>query len=384
MVMFNLSSESCTKWIQYRAGKSVESYVMFFVVLLIFIFGLLGNFVLIIIILANKRMRTLPNFLIVNLAVGDTIFLLAHVLSTLPTYILSKFHADSTLCKLLTFTRNYTLGISIFTLMFLAIDRLRVIVCPLRRQLSPDQSRLFATTGVVGIWLTSTVLATPNAINSYIAKINISIENEGNQTICLFTEVCSSRADYHSYQEKIFQFWITFSAFFLIPFVVIGTCYTFIALYLMCHSRTPGNINSISTVQITSRKKLAKIVLGLIIIFLFCKLPEQIQKFWIIFYDVGFQFVQIMCEILTFVYPCLNPLTLCILSLSYRRQFISCIFRCKIDRGNDPRRNSTPLLTGQLIATTGHPLDQRLSICSNKIAKINNSSSYTKNCKRFF
>lgn len=120
----NVSVKNCTWSYPYYAENTLQNYVIFGVFILIFLCGLFGNLMLIAIIIINRRMRTLPNFLIANLAVGDTIFLVAHILSTLPMYVLSTFHADISLCKLNHFTRQYTVGISMFTLMFLAIDRL--------------------------------------------------------------------------------------------------------------------------------------------------------------------------------------------------------------------------------------------------------------------
>ena len=119
----NDSNISCSVLHPYIADISFENYVYFSILCLIFILGLLGNIILIFIIITRKRMRTLPNFLIINLAIGDSIFLVAHALSTLPMYVFSKFHANNALCKLDGFSRYFTLGISIFTLMFLAIDR---------------------------------------------------------------------------------------------------------------------------------------------------------------------------------------------------------------------------------------------------------------------
>jgi len=82
-----------------------------------------GNLVVIWIVLAHKRMRTVTNYLLVNLSIADT---MVSTINVIPNYIyMSTQHwpFGSVYCKLVQFVAATSISASTFTLMAIAFDR---------------------------------------------------------------------------------------------------------------------------------------------------------------------------------------------------------------------------------------------------------------------
>ncbi|CRK94894.1 CLUMA_CG008386, isoform A [Clunio marinus] len=108
-----------------------------------------GNLVVIWIVLAHKRMRTVTNYFIVNLSFADA------MVSTLNTtlnfvYMLNSNWPFGTLfCKISQFVASLSICASVFTLMAIAIDRYMAIMNPLKPRMGKRATLCIA----VSIWL---------------------------------------------------------------------------------------------------------------------------------------------------------------------------------------------------------------------------------------
>lgn len=82
-----------------------------------------GNLIVIWIVLANKRMRTVTNYFLVNLSIADA---MVSTLNVTPnyTYMLNSHWPFGTLyCKISQFVAVLSISASVFTLMAISIDR---------------------------------------------------------------------------------------------------------------------------------------------------------------------------------------------------------------------------------------------------------------------
>ncbi|XP_022787246.1 neuropeptide FF receptor 2-like [Stylophora pistillata] len=125
-----------------RASETMipkEVRISFYCVVLLL--SVLGNSLLIFIIKRNKRMQTVTNYLITNMAISD---LLITVLAVPRKIIdvqfgLRGWFVDGTfgsfLCKSLSFFQDISTAVSTLSLVVIAIDRYRGIVFPLRKPL---------------------------------------------------------------------------------------------------------------------------------------------------------------------------------------------------------------------------------------------------------
>ncbi|XP_032687209.1 tachykinin-like peptides receptor 99D [Odontomachus brunneus] len=82
-----------------------------------------GNLIVIWIVLANKRMRTVTNYFLVNLSIADAMVSTLNVTFNY-TYMLNSHWPFGTLyCKICQFIAVLTICASVFTLMAISIDR---------------------------------------------------------------------------------------------------------------------------------------------------------------------------------------------------------------------------------------------------------------------
>lgn len=82
-----------------------------------------GNLVVIWIVLAHKRMRTVTNYFLVNLALADTLISLLNTLFASTFLLYQDWWYGTFWCKFSTFISLCTVVVSVLTLMAIAIDR---------------------------------------------------------------------------------------------------------------------------------------------------------------------------------------------------------------------------------------------------------------------
>lgn len=109
-------------------------YIMY---ISIFIFALFGNGVVCYIVYSSPRMRTVTNYFIANLAVGDILMSLFCVpFSFFPTLLLQYWPFGSLLCQLVNYSQAISVLISAYTLVAISIDRYIAILWPLRPRIT--------------------------------------------------------------------------------------------------------------------------------------------------------------------------------------------------------------------------------------------------------
>lgn len=103
----------------------------------IFIFALAGNGVVCYIVYSSPRMKTVTNYFIVNLAVGDILMSLFCVpFSFFPTLLLQYWPFGSLLCHLVNYSQAISVLVSAYTLVAISIDRYIAILWPLRPRIT--------------------------------------------------------------------------------------------------------------------------------------------------------------------------------------------------------------------------------------------------------
>ena len=115
---------------------------------LVIIFGVVGNFAILLAFLTNQVMLTTRNIFIANLAISD-ILLCTFTMPLTLVDLLSKYwtlgeHMEY-LCKLIGTTQASCVFFSAFSIVLIAVDRFLFIVHPTRTQISTAQVRNITT-----------------------------------------------------------------------------------------------------------------------------------------------------------------------------------------------------------------------------------------------
>lgn len=103
----------------------------------IFVLALLGNGMVCYIVHSSPRMKTVTNYFIVNLAVGDILMSLFCVpFSFFSILLLQYWPFGSLLCHLVNYSQAVSVLVSAYTLVAISIDRYIAILWPLRPRIT--------------------------------------------------------------------------------------------------------------------------------------------------------------------------------------------------------------------------------------------------------
>ncbi|NXR28784.1 NK3R protein, partial [Cinclus mexicanus] len=125
-----------------------------------------GNLIVIWIILAHKRMRTVTNYFLVNLAFSDASMAAFNTLINFIYALHSEWYFGEAYCRFHNFFPIAAVFASIYSMTAIAVDRYMAIIDPLKPRLSAT-----ATKVVIGsIWTLAFLLAFPQCLYS-ITKV---------------------------------------------------------------------------------------------------------------------------------------------------------------------------------------------------------------------
>lgn len=139
---------------------------VFFMYFIIFCVALVGNGAVCFIVKATPRMRTVTNYFIANLAVGDILMCVFCVpFSFVSQLVLNHWPFGGFLCRLVNYSQAVSVLVSAYTLVALAADRCRAITQPLKPRLSTPT----AHAAIAGVWIGALATAAPIPIVSVLS-----------------------------------------------------------------------------------------------------------------------------------------------------------------------------------------------------------------------
>ncbi|XP_056146811.1 opsin 4xa [Lampris incognitus] len=234
-------------------------YIIAFFVLVIGALGVTGNALVMYAFFCNKKLRTLPNYFILNLAVSD--FLMAVTQS--PIFFVNSLYKEwvfgETGCKMYAFCGALFGITSMINLLAISVDRYIVITKPLQAIQWTSKRRTSLIIVIVWLYSLAWSLAPLLGWSSYIP--------EGLMTSCTWDYVTSTPAN-KSYTLMLCCF------VFFIPLGIISYCYLCMFLAIRRASRDVEmlgcQVRKSTLMQQQSIKtewKLAKIAFVVIIVF---------------------------------------------------------------------------------------------------------------------
>ncbi|KAA0717465.1 Melanopsin-A Opsin-4A [Triplophysa tibetana] len=230
-------------------------YIIAFIILIIGTLGVTGNALVMFAFYSNKKLRSLPNYFILNLAVSD--FLMAITQS--PILFINSLYKEWMFgelgCKIYAFCGALFGITSMINLLAISIDRYLVITKPL--QTIQRNSKRRTSLAILSIWIYSLAwsLAPLMGWSSYIP--------EGLMTSCTWDYVSQTPAS-RSYTMMLCCF------VFFIPLAVILYCY----LLMFISVRQAGRKSSyVKQQSMKSEWRLAKIAALVIVVYVLSWAP---------------------------------------------------------------------------------------------------------------
>lgn len=260
-----------------------------------------------------RRLKTMTDVYLLNLAVADLLFLI-----TLPFWAVDAFSGwsfGSILCKVNSSVYKVNLFSSMLLLACISIDRYVVIVQTTKAHNSQAERRRCSTVVCIGVWFIAALLAIPELMFAAPAEMD-------GQQYCrmVYPPELGNR-------NKILALSLQVSMGFCLPFVVMAFCYSIIVAKLL-------------KTRNFQKHKAMKVILAVVVAFVVSQLPYNGVL-------VG-QAVQVSnttaadCEEVkrsnmaeqvlkgvAYMHACLNPLLYAFVGVRFRRDMLQLLRNCR-------------------------------------------------------
>ncbi|XP_058495703.1 tachykinin receptor 3a [Solea solea] len=252
----NLTSNYTSKFVQPPWRVALWS-IAYSSVLAVAVFG---NLIVIWIILAHKRMRTVTNYFLLNLAFSDASMAAFNTLINFIYAAHGEWYFGEAYCKFHNFFPVTSVFASIYSMSAIAVDRYMAIIHPLKPRLSAK-----ATTGViVCIWSLAVVLAFPLCYFSTVRTLS----GPRSRTLCYVA--------WPNMADDPFMYHIIVTVLiYVLPLVVMGITYTIVGVTLW-GGEIPGDSCDNYHGQLQAKRKVVKMMIIVVVTFALCWLPYHV------------------------------------------------------------------------------------------------------------
>ncbi|XDV54725.1 hypothetical protein PO909_022953 [Leuciscus waleckii] len=206
--------------------------------------SVVGNITVIWIILAHKRMRTVTNYFLVNLAFAEASMSAFNTVINFVYAVHNEWYFGLVYCRFHNFFPIAAVFASIYSMTAIALDRYMAIIHPLQQRLSSAETKL-----VVGvIWALALLLAFPQYYYSSTAQLP-------GRVVCYINWPEYSVWDF----QKTYYVCVVVLIYFL-PLLIMGCAYLVVGRSLWA-SEIPGDSSDRYRQQLTAKRKVVKMMI---------------------------------------------------------------------------------------------------------------------------
>ncbi|XP_077986975.1 prokineticin receptor 2-like [Glandiceps talaboti] len=228
-------------------------------ILTMFVSGI-GNILLCYVIYRFRRMRTITNLLIGNLAFSD--FLVAVICTPFNFfyYMNQNWPFGKVMCVLVNFIKVTSLYVSTNSLLAIAVDRYYIIMNPLKPRMSTRKAMVV----IIVVWLVSITVALPSAIHSdtWVPYGSMGVQ--------------CGESNWKGPKPMQINTLFLLLAEFITPLTIITLTYTMVARKLWFR-QIPGNDGQLTPIQEIaierSKKKSIRMLIIVVVLFALCWIP---------------------------------------------------------------------------------------------------------------
>lgn len=269
---------------------------------LVVLVSLIGNLFVVLVIISKRRTRTTVNIFIANLAFSDLLMTVLNIPFTTARIFMEDWIFGSFLCHVVPFIQATSVYVSTLTMCFIAVDRFRAILQPMRRRIS---SKIASSVAIAAIWIIAMFFSLPFLLfNRVIESDPFAIETFTIRTYTTCRVVYPEPQDLYIKSINV----ITFLLQFGIPFTIMVSLYTRIGVKIWSRATIGATTLEQETRQLKAKKRTILMLLLVAIVFACCWLPYNLyyllKDFGVIHYDLHFQ---IAVHWLAMSSVCYNP-----------------------------------------------------------------------------
>lgn len=303
----------------------------------IFVIGCLGNGVLLAVFAMHKDMRTPPNHMVFNLAVGDLLSMINNILIyDILDISGGTWHYGLELCRFYLFIRHLCLGVTVYSIVVISAQRffaLRVFFkwhgfgCRLKKKYESIPVIAF-------VWLLASVVAIPRTVNAGV-----------------YSNRCSGYGleDSSGYYRLVNS--IDLLALCFIPLAIIATLSGITARRIIVSVKDmPGEAAGKQKAK-QARLLSSNILISLVVVFAVCYIPYFLYVFITAWFTLDVDnsthtLIDFLTFSLIFANACFNPIAVYIASRKYRlhmNKYLFCKCRQQVDKESRRISNETSI-----------------------------------------
>lgn len=288
---------------------------------LFLLFGLSGNVVAIYVICSRSKLRTVTNFLLLNLAIADVLFLFIGGTFTIVNYVYKEWPLGNAACRLTHFLMYTTCYVSVYTLVIVTSVRYSIVVNGSPLKCTQTQCRVTAL--IISLWIFFVLAKFPVLLIHNMRKQNITGRIE-----CIIDRPTEAG-------RRFFTTFFIFSYF--LPLSIIATLNIRIVRYLYKRKR---NSTYLGQVQEKTRH-VTKTVFIVVVVFAFAWLPLHVHLLITYWHDENipkvkyYRIILVIFHCFCFLSSVLNPIIYNCCSEDFRSAFkeVVCSFRRSANNG---------------------------------------------------
>ncbi|CAL1674033.1 unnamed protein product [Lasius platythorax] len=317
-----------------------------------------GNLIVIWIVMAHRRMRTVTNYFLVNLSIADAMVSTLNVTFNY-TYMLNSHWPFGLLyCKICQFIAVLTICASVFTLMAISIDRYMAIVNPLRPRMGKKATLCVA----IVIWIVGAILSLPMLL--FYTTYTQNFMNGEVRVIC-YSDWPNRDENGLSYDEYLYNVIFMILTYFL-PIGSMTFTYARVGLELW-GSQSIGEATARQLENIRSKRRVVKMMIVVVVIFAVCWLPFHVY-FIVTSYLPEITNEPYIQEVFLGIYwlamsnSMYNPIIYCWMNTRFRRGFAQFFFWCPWVRVTaEPSLSRSEAVTSRYSCTGSPDMHTRIS-----------------------
>ncbi|CAL8312879.1 unnamed protein product [Merluccius merluccius] len=255
-----------------------------------FVIGMVGNSMVVAVIYRYMKLKTVANVFVLNLAISDLTFLITLPMWAIFTATGYYWPFGSFLCKASAGLVIFNLYTSIFFLTALSIDRYLAIVHPVRSR--RYRTAAYARISCLLVWLFAFVVSVPTVLTRDVHNIDSE------------TTVCGTLHMKDAVRQKNLLLAIGLMKSllgFLVPFLIIITCYCLIGRALLSGRNIQKSARS-------REDEVLRMLAAAVLAFFLCWAPHQVFHFLQVLNQLR---VLVDCSILEIIDTAM-PFTICI------------------------------------------------------------------------
>ncbi|XP_046359634.1 RYamide receptor-like [Haliotis cracherodii] len=274
-----------------------------------------GNGVVCYLVFAYKRMHTVPNYFIVNLAVSDLLLAVFCIPFTAAVNLKNYWPFPAVMCPVLQYIQGVTVVLSSYTLVAMSLDRYIVIVHPFLKRITPRKTVFVIT----AIWTVSLAIPLPIFLNSKL----VYYSNTSGQCF----EVWEDHSKKYTYSVALMVLQ------YFGPLVILIFSYSKIGYNIWVKNFKSDEGNKRRLQLAAAKKKMIRMMITVVVFYALCWLPIHVITILgdhdFLIYDHPYMpIIWLLCHWLAMSNSCYNPIIYIWMSPKFRTGLLMAFNRC--------------------------------------------------------